>query len=221
LAQREEEIQKTLELMKQTLISLDKQCQTSQTSLQKSFAAMKEALDMRCAQLLGEIEDQKNLKQKELEIQRQDLQLVFDGIRYSSEFTKKMIDKGNDLEVFLSKKPVLERLNFLQTTKLEFTPVHDEVVEYIEIEKESLLSTIKKFGLVNTNQRSAQDFKIETVQANASYELDKPVTFMIKSLVNDEKMKEQAKRGGAQFGVTIKGPSGIQVGQFKKKNNNP
>jgi len=125
--------------------------------IRSSFAASRAKLDHRENELLNEAEVIRYLKEKQLRLQKDELEAFAEGMRTSAAFTKTLTETGTPTEVAASKKSLLARLQTLNTETIELVPCHDSTLKYAEANLTSLNKVIKEFGGVSGNLPDARN----------------------------------------------------------------
>ena len=176
--------------------------------IRSSFTASRAKFDQRENELLNEAEVIRYLKEKQIKFQKDELEAFAEGMRTSTAFTKTLTETGTPTEIAASKKPLLARLQTLNTQTINLVPCNDSTLKYAEANLASLNKIIKEFGGVSGNLPDARNSYLER-ETTTSSKLNEQVSFTIVS-VNKE--GEKITRGGDTFLVHVEGPSGqLQV----------
>ena len=96
-------------------------------------------------------------KEKELQLQKDDLEFLLSGIRQAVLFSEAMVKEGSDTEIVAGHQQVVGRLATLtsERVKAQIEPMTDSGIEFIGGEEgmELLSSATKQFGAVVTKRR--------------------------------------------------------------------
>jgi hypothetical protein len=205
-------VMESIETHKKTLAALNMKCEISVKQIRAVFAQIRGDLDKRENELLSEAEIMRMQKEKQLSLQKESLEMFSEGMRCCGEFTKRLIEKGSQIEVAMSKKSVMSRLSTLSTVKIDLTPCHDSLLKFSEAGLEPLKRVITQFGSMSGNQTSHTTSYIERKGKergeSTSVSLNEEVEFTIISL---NKEGEKIQRGGDSFVVHVDGPSKTEV----------
>jgi len=86
---------------------LKKNSNKTKTDVITAIDELKTELDQQQAKLLEEIEKEFNEKDKMLKIELNQLQYEYQGIKSTLSFTDKILQSGNDLEIIITKDPII------------------------------------------------------------------------------------------------------------------
>ena len=197
----------SVKLHQKTLEELNSNAQKTVGQIRTAFAQARVNLDKRENELLGETEAVRLQKEKELKSQKEGLEMLGEGMRSATLFTKTLLAKGSQVEVAMSKKAVLGRLMTLSQAKLELTPCHDSLLRFIEAGLETLTRATSQFGAVSGNQTSHTTSYIDQ-QGSGAVSLNEEVLF---SIISMNKEGERIERGGDSYVVHVEGPSKVEV----------
>ena len=208
------EISKGYQIVCKTIDELDENKQKALAKLEKVFDELHVEVDTRKAILEAEIEEYYELKQKELSIQRDDLEIVNQGIISSVAFTDRLLQEGNEVEKLLSKQSVIERLNNLsENMKIELTPIHDGIIQFDENHKQRELSDIlSQYGQISNphiiSSTSPSQCYIENInqQTQQSCIINQPFQFNIIAIKSNGEINENSGHDD-HFIIDVIGPS--------------
>jgi len=93
---------------------------------------LREMVNEREAQLLGEVETVRHEKEKELVSQKHHLEFLLVGIRESAQFGEALVNEGSENEIVASQKEVVSRLTSLgqEKEKSQMEPVTDSTIVF-------------------------------------------------------------------------------------------
>ena len=107
-------------------------------------------VDNRKAILLAQLEEYHHVKDKELLLQRDDLEIVNEGIISSTIFADRLMAARHDIEVILSEKAVIERLNNLCDMPIALNPIHNGRLDFNAThQRKELLDILSQFGMID------------------------------------------------------------------------
>jgi len=112
------------------------------------------------------VETIKHQKEKELDLQKDEVEFLVSGIRHAVLFSEALVKEGSDLEVVASHQQVITRVTTLsrEREQASLEPVTDADIEFVGREEgEDLLSSvIKELGTVLAKDFSLEQSTIET-----------------------------------------------------------
>ena len=102
------------------------------------------------AVLISDAETGRHQKEKELKLQKDELEFLLSGIRQAVLFSEAMMKEGSDTEIVASHLQVVARMATLtsEREKAQLEPVTDAGIEFVGVEEdgELLSSVIKELG---------------------------------------------------------------------------
>jgi len=137
------------------------------------------------------------------------LQSAQDGLSFTAKFTDKLLQEGSDVDIVLSKKDVMSRLETLISKEVETKVIHDASLEFdCEIDRLPFSESIAHFGHIKSSiiNISCTRSRIEgfTKEAQLNVIVNKPFSFVIVAEDTDGKLVDNASHF---FEVEITGPS--------------
>ena len=108
------------------------------------------------AALLSDVETTKHQKEKELQLQKDELEFLLSGIRHAVLFSEALVKEGSETEIVSGHQQVVARMSTLtkEREKAQLEPRTDAEIDFVGKEEgvETLSSVIKGLGTVMTNQ---------------------------------------------------------------------
>ena len=77
--------------------------------------------------MIEKVEEQKDVHKKEILIQKEEMELILNGMKATTEITEILIVNGSNIEIGKSKKQVVARLDTLNSFPLSLEPIHDSI----------------------------------------------------------------------------------------------
>ncbi|CAH3106182.1 hypothetical protein pdam_00005620 [Pocillopora damicornis] len=90
----------------------------------------REVVQEREEEILTQVNNIYRMKSKTLEIQLDELEMMMGNLNSSIDFTESLLRHGNEAEVMLVKKQMTQRLQDLNSVKLEYLPLEDDLIDY-------------------------------------------------------------------------------------------
>ena len=173
------------------------------------FEQLQAALDLRKGVILESIKDVMASKEKELLVQRDDLEFLLGGVRHVLKFTETLLQEGTDVEVAVSKREVTTRFATLLDHPTLYEPVQETLIfEHNDEEKARVGLTLAQLGKVVTGDISTDASWVDRSSIFSSLQLNRPHAFRVILLAREGKSLSGTVSRGAPFSV---GPSSIQV----------
>jgi len=167
--------------------------------------------------LINDVETIKHQKEKELQLQKDEVEFLLTGIRHTVLFGEAMMKEGSDTEIVASHRQVVARMATLtrEREKVQLEPVTDSEIKFIG-EGSQLDSAIREFGaVVIATGISAEQSTIEIPTGNKS-QTDQVYSFKV--ILVDKKgnkaSKEVVNKAVKGLGVEVTGPSKVKVDWF-------
>lgn len=130
-------LSKALKEINNVLVALNQQAKDTEEQVHEAFGKLRLLLGEREVELMGEIERERHQKEKELGIQKEELEIIQKGIVDSVFFSEKLVKEGNGAEIATSFNIVTKRLisleNQMKITQL--SPVANEGFEFVGFEE--------------------------------------------------------------------------------------
>jgi len=178
------------------------------------IASVTEMLRDREVELLSEVETIKHQKEKELQLQKDELEFLLSGIRHAVLFSEAMVKEGSDTEIVAGHHQVVARLATLtrEREKAQLEPVTDAEIEFHDGE-EQLSRAIKELGTVFVTGISAENSTI-LAHTESHHQINQAYSFKIifvdqkGTKIQTAKEWNKAVKG---LGVEVTGLSNVQV----------
>ena len=188
------------------------QAKAAEECIHATFDKLRDLLGGKEADLIIDVEMARHQKEKELLLQKEDLEFVLNGIRQSATFTETMLKEGTETEIAASTKQVVARFTTLErergAAKLE--PAAEATIE-LEGEERGIKAVgevINEIVRVVTQDISPE--KSLVVKSAASFQINQPYSFKV-VVVNKKGNGVTGKKGQVPFDVEVTGPSNAKV----------
>ena len=184
------------------------------STIESLIATVTMMLRDREAALISNVETVMHQKEKELQLQKDELEFLLSGIRHAVLFSGALVKEGSDTEIVTGHQQVVARMATLtnEREKAQFEPVTEAEIEFV-CERESLSSVIKELGAVVSKGISAEQSVIETPIGNTQ-QINRAYSFKV-ILVDQKGNKVLAARDREKavkgLAVAVTGPSQVQV----------
>ena len=109
---------------------LDCNAEQIRQEISKNFQRCVEVIQEREEEIITQVNNIHHMKTKTLEIQMEELELMLGNLNSSIDFTEKVLKHGNEAEVMLVRKQMSQRLHDLNSVKLEYEPLEDDIIDY-------------------------------------------------------------------------------------------
>ena len=168
--------------------------------------------------LINDVETIKHQKEKELQLQKDEVEFLLSGIRQAVLFSEAMMKEGSDTEIVASHHQVVARMATLtrEREKAQLEPVTEAEIMLVD-GVEQLDSAIKEFGaVVVATGISAEKSIIETPQTEGNSLINQAYSFKV--ILVDKKgnkaSKEVVNKAVKGHAVEVAGPSKVKVHSF-------
>ena len=135
------------------------------STIESLIIAVTGMLRDREAALISDVETVRHQKEKELQLQKDELEFLLSGIRHAVLFSEAMTTEGSDTQIVTDHQQVITRMATLTTEreKAQLEPVTDAETEFLGMEEgvELLSSVIKELGTVVSKGISVELSTIE------------------------------------------------------------
>ena len=166
--------------------------------------------------LISDVEAVKYQKEKEPQLQKDELEFLLSGIRHAVLFSEAMMKEGSETEIVAGHQQVVTRMSTLtkEREKAQLEPVSDEIV-FVGGKKKGLAamsSVIKDLGTVVNTSISAEQSTIEKSRV-VSHLVNQPSSFKV-TLVDKTGKKaamEMLSKAVKRIVVEVMGPSKVKV----------
>ena len=136
--------------------------------------------------LINDVETIKHQKEKELQLQKDEVEFLLTGIRHTVLFGEAMMKEGSDTEIVASHRQVVARMATLtdEREKAQLEPVTDAEIKFIGGGSQ-LDSAIRELGAVVATGISAEQSIIETPQTGNKSQINQ--AYFFKMIMVDKK----------------------------------
>ena len=160
----------------------------------------------------------KHQKEKELQLQKDEVEFWLAGIRHVVLFSEAMMKEGSDTEIVARHRQVVARMATLtgEREKAQLEPVTDAEIKLIGGEGNQLDSAIRELGSVVATGISAEQSSIETPQTRSNSQINQAYSFKV--ILVDKKgnklSKEVVNKVVKGLVAEVAGPSKVKVHWF-------
>jgi len=168
------------------------------------------------AALLSDVEDIKHQKEKELQLQKDELEFLLSGIRHAVLFSGAMIKEGSETEIVAGHQQVVARMATL-TKEGEKALLEPVTGAEVKLEggnegKELLRSVIKELGAVEDKSISAEQSTFEKA-LETSHLVNQTYCFkvMLKNKKGNQGTAAMMSKAVQSLAVGVTGPSKVEV----------
>lgn len=123
-------IEARLQQTRQISHNLIRNARNSKQSVTDHIKHCKEQLELVEKELLDEIDSKATEKSLSLQQQAEELEVIVQKFATAGEFTKKVLQSANEVEMMLVKNHIMARLRRLDGIEVELQPRDDDVVQY-------------------------------------------------------------------------------------------
>ena len=102
-------MQGSIQHLGEMMTAVSKEAELADQEIHKLFEKVREALDKREAEVLQEADKMRHQKEKELRVQKDDVEFVYEGSNYSTAFATTILTEGTDTEIAVSRNQVVAR----------------------------------------------------------------------------------------------------------------
>ena len=125
-----ESLAKAIENISLLMDNLTKRSEGIQHEISRNFAKCYEVFKEKEEELVMLVKNESRAKLKNLGLQKENLETLLASVTSSCDFSENVLKHGNEAEVMLVKKQLVQRRNDLQTTHTDLEPVDDDVIDY-------------------------------------------------------------------------------------------
>ena len=186
------------------------------STFQRLISAVTGMLRDREAALINDVETIKHQKEKELQLQKDEIEFLLAGIRHSVLFSEAMMKEGSGTEIVASHHQIVARMTTLteEREKAQLEPVTDAEIKFVG-RGSQLDSVIRELGAVVATGISDEQSIIETPTGNKS-QINQAYSFKV--ILVDKKgnkaSKEVVSKAMKGLVVEVAGPSKVKVRCF-------
>ena len=186
------------------------------STIERLISTVTGMLRDREAVLISDVETVRHQKEKELQLQKDELEFLLSGIRQAVMFSEAMMKEGSDTEIVAGHHQVVACMAALtsEREKAQLEPVADAGIEFVGMEEsvDLLSSVIKELGTVESTDISAEQSTIEMLRRN--YHLINQA-YSFKVILVDKKgnqiSSEMMRKSVKGLAVEVAGPSKVKV----------
>ena len=102
-----EPIGKGIKNLEKILEEIEINSEKYKKEISRKIRKIRDQLKQREKELIEEVDEIKNQKKKEILIQKDELEMISEGIKSTSEITEILLKKGTNVEIGMSKKQVV------------------------------------------------------------------------------------------------------------------
>jgi len=166
--------------------------------------------------LINDVETIKHQKEKELQLQKDEVEFLLVGIRHAVLFSEAIMKEGSDTEIVANHRQVVARMDTLTSEREKaLEPVTDAEIKFVGGGSQ-LDSVIRELGVVVATGISAEKSTIETPQTGNNSQINQAHSFKV--ILVDKKgnkaSKEVVNKAVKGLAVEVAGPSKVKVHWF-------
>ena len=200
-----------------TMSGVREQAKVTEDDINSTIERLISLLRDREVVLINDVETIKYQKEKELQLQKDEVEFLLSGIRQAVLFSEAMMKEGSDTEIVASHHQVVARMATLtrEREKAQLEPVTDAEIKFIG--GNQLDSAIRELGaVVVTSGISGEQSMIETLQTGNKSQINQAYSFKV--ILVDKKgnkaPKEVVIKAVKGLAVEAAGPSKVKVHWF-------
>jgi len=203
-------------LITTTMASVREQAKATEDEIHSTIERLISLLRDREVVLINDVETIKHQKEKELQLQKDEVEFLLAGIRHAVLFSEAVMKEGSDTEIVANHRQVVARMATLtrEREKAQLEPVMDAEIKLI---KGRLDSVIRELGaVVVATGISAEQSTIETPQTGNSSQINQAYSFKVNLVDKKENKvsKEEVNKAAKRLAVEVAGPSKMKVPCF-------
>ena len=197
-----------------TLVGVREQAKVTEDDIHSTINHLISLLRDREAALISDVETARHQKEKELQLQKDELEFLLAGIRHGVLFSEALMKEGSDAMIVASHWQVVARMTTLITEreKAQLEPVTDTEIEFV-LERETVNAAMKDLGTVVMTGISAEQSIIETPQTGNNSQINQ--VYFFKVILVDKKgnkvSSEVIQKTVKNLAVGVTGPSKVKV----------
>ena len=186
------------------------------STIERLISAAIGMLRDREAVLINDVETIQHQKEKELQLQKDELEFLLSGIRHAVLFSEAMIKEGSDTEIVASHHQVVTRMATLtsEREKAQLEPVTDAEIGFVG-GVDQLNYVIKELGTVNGTGIFAEESSI-VVPIRSHHQIKQAYSFKV--ILVDKKgnqiSSEMMSKSIKSLAIEVTGPSKVKVCWF-------
>ena len=206
-------------MIEATACVVHEQAEGTENEIHSTIERMISLLRDREIVLISGVEIIRHQKEKELQLQKDELEFLLGGLRHAVLFSETLVKEGSDTEIVASHHQVVARMATLtrEREKAQLEPIIDTEIEFVGGPEgvEQLGSVIKDLGAVVTTDISAEQSTIETeTETESNHFINQAYSFKVifeeKDGTKISKAKDRSK-GVKGLAVEVAGPSRVKV----------
>jgi len=188
------------------------------STFENLIAAVTGMLRDREASLISDVETIKQQKEKELQLQKDDLEFLVSGIRHAVLFGEAMVKEGSETEIVAGHQQVVARMATLtkEREKAQVDPVMELGIELVgggQQGADFLSSAIKELGGVINRSISAENSIITETPKETHHLISQAYSFkvVLKDKTGNRISTELMRKAVKSLAVEVTGPSKMKV----------
>ena len=144
------DLSEAIKLISITMSGVREQAKATEDEIHSTIEKLISLLRDREVVLINDVETIKHQKEKELQLQKDEVEFLLAGIRHAVLFSEAVMKEGSDTEIVANHRQVVARMATLtrEREKAQLEPVTDAEIKLIGGEGNQLDSAIKEFGSV-------------------------------------------------------------------------
>ena len=152
-----------------TMVGVSEQAKATEEEIHPAIERLISLLRDREVVLINDVETIEHQKEKELQLQKDEVEFLLAGIRHAVLFSEAMMKEGSDTEIVASHRQVVARITTLtnEREKAQLEQMTDAEIEFVDGGSQ-LDSVIRELGTVVATDISAEQSTIETPSGNNS-----------------------------------------------------
>ena len=172
-----------IKLIANTMSEVCEQAKVTENEIHSTIERLISLLRDREAVLISDVETVRHQKEKELQLQKDELEFLLSGIRQAVIFSEAMVKESSDTEIVASHQQVVFRMTTLtrEREKAELEPVTEAKIEFVGVEEgvDLLDSVIKELGTVVSTGISAEQSIIEMLTQGNHHPTNEAYSFKV------------------------------------------
>lgn len=190
-----------------TLDEVKENAEEAKKKINQAMSELREEINLAEAKMISGIEEIRTQKEKELKIQKEELEFDVRGMEVTTDMVEKMLEEGNEVEIAMERKQFLGRAETLLKRKFQEEPVQDPKIEVKE-EKffEDMRKRIKWMGEILQEDASPEHSEIIREGWREKILVGERVVVKVQGKNGKGKMGARGK-----FQVLTQGPAPLEV----------
>jgi len=208
------DLSEAIKVIATTMSGVREQAKATEEEIHTAIEGLISLLRDRETALISDVETIKHQKEKELQLQKDEVEFLLAGIRHAVLFSEAMVKEGSDTEIVTSHQQVVARMATLtsEREKAQLEPVTDAEIKFVGVELLSSMIKEQLRTMVSTDISSEQSI-IEIPQTGSSSRINQAYSFKV-ILVDNKGNKvssEMMRKSIKNLAVEVTGPSKVKV----------